>query len=550
MLRVRISGLLITISFAALLAGAVASFGQGLTEPATPGWRAETDDNLPTALRRPDRTGTKARPDARKLPLQLGTPSGSGAGKTGFKSTNAPRAAQPPGRKPAASATVAGKSTKAPATERRRRAPPAPTAPTTYVPRPAPPVPAPLPPPVPGPSAGISPPPVPTPPVRRAVRPEEDPFAPTGVRVGSFEVRPAVDLTGGYDTNPNRSLGGRGSALGTVAPELLVRSDWSRHEFSASLRGSYTAYEAVPSLNRPFFDGRFLGRIDVTRNTRIDLEARSLVSTDYAGSPDLTAGFARLPIYTSVGGTIGVAHRFNRLELAVKGSADRISYEDTLLTNGNIASNQDRNYHQFGLLARASYELTPGVKPFVEATIDSRIRDLSVDRFGVRRDSEGAAARAGTTFEFTRTLTGEVSAGYVMRTYKDPSLPDLRGLTLDGLLIWAASGLTTVKLTASTKADESTLPGVAGVLRRDVSMQVDHAFRRWFIGTARVGYGEDIYEGATRDDKRYLAALALTYKFSREWQVRGELRREWLRSNQPGADYVTDIALLGLRWQR
>lgn len=391
---------------------------------------------------------------------------------------------------------------------------------------------------------------MPIPLVRRPVQPEEDPFAPIGIHAGSFFVRPAVEVSGGYDTNAERVPGGRGSALTTIAPELLVRSDWSRHEFAANLRGSYTAYEAVPSLNRPFFDGRFLGRIDVTRNTRIALEARSLVSTDYAGSPDLTAGFARLPIYTSVGGTVGLAHRFNRLELAVKGSADRISYEDTLLTDGNISSNRDRNYHEIGLLARASYELTPGVKPFVETTIDTRERDLSVDRFGVRRDSEGASARAGTTFEFTRTLTGEISAGYVVRTYKDPALPDLQGLTVDGLLLWAASGLTTVKLAASTRADETTLPGVAGVLRRDALVQVDHAFRRWFIGTARFGYGEDAYEGATRGDQRYLAALALTYKFTREWQLRGELRREWLRSNTPGVDYIADIALVGMRWQR
>jgi hypothetical protein len=51
-------------------------------------------------------------------------------------------------------------------------------------------------------------------------------------------------------------------------------------------------------------------------------------------------------------------------------------------------------------------------------------------------------------------------------------------------------------------------------------------------------------------DDRYLASFALTYKLSREWQLRGELRREWLDSNVPGASYLANVALLGLRWQR
>jgi hypothetical protein len=137
-----------------------------------------------------------------------------------------------------------------------------------------------------------------------------------------------------------------------------------------------------------------------------------------------------------------------------------------------------------------------------------------------------------------------------VRTYKDPTLRDLSGLIVDGSLIWAASGLTTAKLTAVSRADETTLSGASGVLRRDLGLQVDHAFRRWLIGTARMGVGLDGYEGVSREDKRYLAALALTYKLSPLWYLRGELRREWLRSNTPGVDYTADIALIGLKLLR
>jgi hypothetical protein len=244
-----------------------------------------------------------------------------------------------------------------------------------------------------------------------------------------------------------------------------------------------------------------------------------------------------------------VLHRFNRVEVALKGIFDRFDYDNSKLLDGTIVGNKDRDYEQTGALARVSYELTPGIKPFAEASADRRDHDLPVDRFGFRRDSDGWIVKAGTTFELWRHLTGEIAAGYLKRSYEDPALPNLSGALLDGSLIWQATGLTTVTFKAITGADESTLPGVAGVLRRDLSLQVDHAFRRWLILTGRLAYGRDDYRGSPREDDRYVASAALTYKLSRFAQIRGEFRQEWLRSNEPGNDYNASVYLLALRWQ-
>ena len=75
---------------------------------------------------------------------------------------------------------------------------------------------------------------------------------------------------------------------------------------------------------------------------------------------------------------------------------------------------------------------------------------------------------------------------------------------------------------------------MSGTLRRDVGLQVDHAFRRWLIGTVKVGYGQDDYVGWDRVDKRTSLAAIVTYKLSRELWLKGEFRQEWLRSNIAG----------------
>jgi hypothetical protein len=406
------------------------------------------------------------------------------------------------------------------------------------------------------------------PPRARRPAPITDPFEPSGFHTGAFLIKPAIELTGGYDSNPTHATGKPASSILIVAPELQVRSDWQRHTLNADIRGTYTWYgqtfggcacapdgsfiaSGTPeSLDRPTLDSRVSGRLDVTGASRVDMEGRLLVSTDNPGSPNIQTGLTRLPLVTTTGGTLGYVQRFNRFEIGAKGSVDRSIYQPSSLTDGTTSANDDRNFNQYGLALRGSYELTPGVKPFVEVGIDTRVHDLPVDRTGAERDSAGNSVKAGTTFEVTRSLTGELSAGYLTRRYEDPALPDLGGLTADASLVWKATALTTFTLTAKTAADEMIVAGVSGAFRRDFGLQVDHALRRWLLATVRVGFGVDDYVGSTREDNRYAASTQLTYKMTPTVWFKGEFRRDWLRSNVDGADFQANVVLLGVRLQR
>jgi hypothetical protein len=398
-------------------------------------------------------------------------------------------------------------------------------------------------------TGAIAPSSVPPPARRKPKQPEIDPYEPLGIRAGAFILRPAIEVTGGYDSNPGRNTRPDGSPLYVIAPELQVKSDWERHEFRANLRGNYTGYTELPSFNRPSFESILDGRIDVTRQTRVELQSRFQVAADTPGSPNFQADVAKPTLYTNVGGTAALFHRFNRFEIGGKAIVDRTRYEDSELTDGTTVNNKDRDFAAYGLELRGSYELTPGVKPFVAVTGDKRVYDLSVDSFGVQRDSRGLTPRIGTTFELSRQLTGDVSVGYLRRSYEDPQLQDLSGIVADASLIWTASALTKATFTAKSSVYESTDPDVSGVLARDFGVQVDHSFRDWLIGMLKFGYGLDDYVGTSRVDQRLSVAAGLTYKMNRNVQWKSEVRREQRSSNVPGEDYAANIFLLGLRLQ-
>ncbi len=380
---------------------------------------------------------------------------------------------------------------------------------------------------------------------------EGDPYAPLGMRAGSFILYPAVELSTGYSTNPEHVPAGPGSAFFVVAPELQLQSDWSRHSLTADITGSYTDYgtNLVPSLNVPYFSSTIDGRIDVLRGTHILLENRVLVSTDNPGSPNIQAGLAKLPIYTDVGGTLGLQQTFNRLELTAKGLFDRTTYDNSVLTDGEVVSNTDRNYNQYGGTLRVAYEFNPGLKPFVEVEGDERVYDQEFDSVGLERDSTGTSIKVGGDVNLFGSLTGELAAGYLQRVYKDPTLPNISGPTLDGSLIWQATALTTAKFTSASTVTESVLPGTSGEFSRDFNLQVDHAFRLWLIGTGQVGYGHDDYVGLGRQDNRYFVSTGLTYKLTRQIQIKSTIRQDWLTSNVTGVAYDATSFLLGVRLQ-
>jgi hypothetical protein len=399
-------------------------------------------------------------------------------------------------------------------------------------------------------------------PPRKRLKADDDPFGAVGDYAGSFLIKSAVELSGGYDTNPGRTFVPKGSPFYVVAPEFLAVSDWERHALVADLRGSFTGYgntfpppadgtisSAPTVLDRPDFTGHIDGRLDVTRDTRLMGEVRLRVATDNPGSPNVQAGLAKYPIYSTLGGTFGIDQSFNRLDVAAGGTIDRTVYANSKLTDGEVTTNDDRNFNQYGGVGRVSYDLLPGVKPFGEIEGDSRVHDLQFDRNGYQRDSSGGYVRAGTSLEFTRLLTGEISLGYAARNYVDPRLNRLQGLLVGSSLTWTATPLTTARFYSTTSIDETTVPGVSGVLTHTYTFEVDHDFRRWLTAIGKFTYGTYDYQGDGRSDKTYSVEGDVVYKMTRNFWLKGTLRRDILNSNAPLSSSASTVVMLGVRLQ-
>ena len=384
---------------------------------------------------------------------------------------------------------------------------------------------------------------------------DADPFAPTGVRVGSLRLLPFVETSTGYESNPNQvTVGVKPSSVLRVDGGLDVSSDLSNNSISGALRGGYSDFPSNTDANRPDFSGVIDGRLDVTRNDQINAEARLTVATQTPGSPLLAVPtsvyITGRPTIVAEGVTLGGTHAFNRLALTLRGTVDRVQYGDATQSDGTIFRYSQDNYNDYGLIGRATYELTPAIIPFVEVGYDTRVRDNPVDLSGYYRDSVGVTGKVGSSFEFTRLLTGTASVGYADRNYVDPRLPNLRGPTADGSLVYRATPLTTITATAVTTLAETTLAGASGAISRNVSLQIDHVFFRHFVLSGIATYQPNEYEGVSVHEAFTQFTLKGTYNFSREISLIGSASRQSLSSSLAGLSFEDKIFLLGVRLQR
>ena len=106
---------------------------------------------------------------------------------------------------------------------------------------------------------------------------------------------------------------------------------------------------------------------------------------------------------------------------------------------------------------------------------DQRVHDEPFDRSNLQRESVGVTGKIGTAVNMFGSLTGEIAIGYVNRTYKDPTLPNVAGVIGDGAVLWQPSALTSAKLSATSQIYETTLAGASGQFSRDLTLEVDHA---------------------------------------------------------------------------
>lgn len=388
-----------------------------------------------------------------------------------------------------------------------------------------------------------------------------------GLRAGAFTISPKLDVGNEYDTNIYRrdeKLGTVDSYIAHFKPGLNIRSDWSRHALNFKFDSDLTLYANQGDQNnyQDIFT-RLDGRLDVVRNSYLDAGFTYNSVHEDRGSPDQITGKGPT-FYDTKGIDAFYTHKLNRL--SVKGGLDtiRYDYQDLLTSLDTVLRMSSRNRWEYAPSIRLGYELRTGYEAFVKLVYKEIDYDDLVLSNGAgtafNRNSSGYNVLGGLAFDLTDLISGDVSVGYLQRSYEDASLGNISGINGFVGLKWRPTALTTVKGSLSHDINETTQSGVSGVLATGIGLSVDHELRRNVILRAGGVFTNNDYQGfnasnfilanrQNRNEQVYMGNVGAKYVLNRNLSADLSYTYQSRDVNYLFSNYEVHLVMLNLRGQ-
>jgi hypothetical protein len=379
---------------------------------------------------------------------------------------------------------------------------------------------------------------------------DPSPFAPVGLRLGTFEVFPSLEQGIGWTSNATNTQGGESASFSETTLRLDARSDWGRH--SASLAGTGTYRKSVAGAPIQEIEGNVDGqlRLDLPN----DFSARAGFGYDTrpesAFTPGAIAGVAERPNRHVLTGTAGLSKDAGLARLTATAGVNRTLYDDARLSDGTTVSQRERNSTLATFTLRGGYAISPALRPFAEGEIGRRFQDVRIDAAGYQRSANRYALRGGLELDMGEKLSGELAAGWLMERPDDAALQAISGLSLQGNLNWSPVRGTTVSLNGSTTVEGSTTPGDSGSFLYSTNLSLSRDLRANLTGTALLGADYRRYPGSAQYDLTLRGEASLTWWLNRYAGLVGRVRHEQFRSNQPGRESQQTSIYMGIRAQR
>lgn len=377
---------------------------------------------------------------------------------------------------------------------------------------------------------------------------EEDPFAPFGLRAGSFIFLPSLTQRLGYSSNADGFRGGKASAFSITEAALDVRSNWSRHQLEADLSGAWQEFLNDTTESLPEFDAEGRARFDLSRQwvaratLGYGLVSEAPTSVVLLDSP-LALSDDR-PLVHSFSGAAELEKTEGRLVGSVRGSIDHEAYGDLSLADGSRVAQDSRDNTVYLASLRLGYGGSPVLQPFVEGELGTR--SFTNATAGQDDNSLISGLKTGLSFNRSEKLSGEISVGYAGE-YFDGG--DVEGITADASLNWSPVRDTSIALNLATSFDavSSNIDDASRLYEGSLSFTRNFT-RRW-SGTLGLAASAQQFRSG-REDTSASISLETAYAFNRNLAVLARLEHARFDSSEPTAVYEDTTAWLGLRLQK
>ncbi|MDA4847123.1 outer membrane beta-barrel protein [Hoeflea poritis] len=377
---------------------------------------------------------------------------------------------------------------------------------------------------------------------------DPDPFAPVGIRVGTFVMRPSVTQQIAYEHETD----GTATVSRTYSRTVLdteIESDWSRHQLIIGAEQVIDKTISGAGSEDPQTTVNADLRLDISSTTTANL------SFDYQFGREnqtdanaITDAIAQAEVHT-FDASASLTHLFGTWRGTATIDGGRTTFGSAELSGGTFESLSDRDENNYTVTLRAGLETGSAHRPFIEGDFGQIIYDDTLDSSGFDRSSRTYGLRAGVATDFGEKLTGEIAVGYAQRDIDDSRLEPIKAFTVDGFATWSPRRGTDVLMGLSTALEDSTTADESGSVYYAATAEVTHRLRTTVEVSASGFIGWRDYVGTTPNQILAGAGAGMTWWLNRYFAIDGGVTYQ--RTFNDGGTEEDDLFVgVGVKMQR
>ncbi len=385
-------------------------------------------------------------------------------------------------------------------------------------------------------------------PARRA---EDDPYAPIGLRLGGFTLKPSLETGLLATSNATDAAGGQPGLLSETTLRLSGTGGVGDATAGFDSYGTFLRTLSGETLKESSVGLR--GSVVMPLGNELSATAALAYSggPESGSAPGVAEDAAAPAISHDLLGELMLAKEIGRARLSLDGSVERQTFGEAALADGASLPQQSHDNTLAELKLRAGYAISPALTPFAEIELGRRFYDqaTAADDDG-RPRSNVLGGQAGLAFDFGEKLSGSLAAGWLSEKPDDRRLAQVSGPQVDGSLAWSPQRGTMVRLDGTTTLEDDGAPGESGSILYAGRLSVERQLRANLTATAAIGAGYRTYAGTDGHDRLISAEAGGTYWLNRTTGLVARARHERQVSDLPDRTYNADSVYLGLKLQR
>ncbi|MEQ1610096.1 MAG: outer membrane beta-barrel protein [Hyphomonadaceae bacterium] len=301
-------------------------------------------------------------------------------------------------------------------------------------------------------------------------------FDPEPMRTSGFDIISSLGLSGELNDNVYAQFTNEvDDTIIRARTQVEARSTWSVHALRAGASVDHREYSSESSETTRDYNIFADGRLDATRNFQLTGNASAGQLTDPRYEP-ASQGAPEPAQNRYIGAEVGATFRSDRLALLGQAGTRDNNYKYFY---------SQRNATENFVSGRLSYAISPDIAVFG----DVRQTDYEYEQDAAIRNSTLTNLRVGVNFELSAPFRGEISAGQVTDNRDLAGLDDVQSFSLDALLRWFPTQLTTVTFRGFAGITDPGIPESLSANTDRYSVRVDHELLRNVLLFGEVGIG-------------------------------------------------------------